>query len=426
MKYRIMRSIGRHSIGLFIFAGFVSLAMLLVATGPSAAPGERNERAWPISTMEARPDAMSPVLLAYGSLESRQRADVRSRLTAHVEKVLYFEGDWVEKGDVLLRLDPLDAELALEAAEATRDQAASALESAQSDHALARELLEHHQSLQSIAQSRLERFRELHKQRMISDSELDDMRQQASERRLVLATHLAEVRDFPNRIARQRAVLQEAESRYRQAQRDSEHTVLRAPVSGRVLTADVSIGDRVSAGTSLMQIADYEQLQLRVSIPSSQAMALRFAMQNGSRITAVAEIGQRDIDFDLLRLSGDVKPGQSGVDAFFATSGDPELLIGSLARMRINMPEQDAVVPVPVHALYQNNEVYRVRGSRLEAVEVERVGEYLDAAGDYRLLVRSAELQPGDSLMITQLPVAMTGLLVAPVDQDMPAMIAGK
>ena len=425
MRQPFVRYLARKSAGILILSLFVGLSALVVMTGPSAEPGERSERVWSVNTMEVKPSRLNPVLLAYGTLETRQLADVRSRIDAEVAEVLRFEGDWVEKGDVLLRLDPFATEVAMAAAEAARDQAAAALASVESDYALALELVEHHESLLAIAESRLERFRELHEKRMIADSDLDDMRQQASERRMIVAGHRAEVQDHPNRIARQRAILQEAETRYRQARRNHEYTELRAPVSGRVMQAEVSIGDRVSTGASLVKIADYEQLQLRVSLPGDQQSALREAMGQGQRIEARAELAGGEASFILKRLSGAVKPGQSGVDAFFAADPDPDLLLGRLMQLRVQLPVQSDVLPVPLHAIYQNDEVYRIEDSRLQAVAIERVGEYLDQEGNYRVLVRSPQLRAGDRLMTTQLPTAMTGLLVDPVDESRPVLLAG-
>lgn len=418
MMYRGIKMMGRKMVGLVIFLAMVSIAMLLVATGPSAEPGERMERAWPVSTMVAQPQELHPLLLAYGRLESRQTDGVRARINATVDSVLRAEGDWVEQGDLLVQLDPLDAELTLAAAWSARAQALAALESAETDYRLATELVAHHEELNAIARSRLQRFIRLHEQRMISDAQLDDMRQEASERAMILARHLSSVEDYPNQIAMRRAALGEADARLRQAEVELAHTQLRAPFSGRIIATDVAMGDRVSTGATLMQIADYGQLQVRVSLPSPVARQLRRELSNGGSAFASAEVGGQQVRFELDRLSGDVKPGQSGVDAFFTTAPDEQLLIGALASLRIQLPAQADVIAMPVHALYEGDRIYVIEDSRLRAVDVNRVGDYVDELGHYRILVRSPEIQRGARLMTTQLPVAMTGLLVSPVAQD--------
>jgi len=48
----------------------------------------------------------------------------------------------------------------------------------------------------------------------------------------------------------------------------------------------------------------------------------------------------------------------------------------------------------------------------MRTLQVERVGEQRGLDGSTRVLVRSPELQPGDKIVITQLPNAMDGLRV--------------
>jgi len=48
----------------------------------------------------------------------------------------------------------------------------------------------------------------------------------------------------------------------------------------------------------------------------------------------------------------------------------------------------------------------------MQGVAVERIGEKIGVAGESHILVRSAELEPGDKIITTQLPNAMDGLKV--------------
>jgi len=418
MMYRGLRMMGRKMIGVVIFAAMLGAALLLMSTGPSAEPTQRVERAWPVSSSVVQPATLSPVLLAYGRMEAGQTATLRTRGSGTVATVLRSEGDWVEAGELLVQLDPLDAELALAAARSAQAQAQAALSSTESDFRLAQRLTEHHETQDAIAKSRLERFEHLHARRMISDADLDEMRHRAAEQSMVLARHLASVEDFPNQIALRRAALNEAEARVRLAQQDLEHTTLRAPFSGRVLTSEAAVGDRLPAGARLMQVADYQQLQLRVSLPATVAETLRPSLTAQEGVRARAELGDRQVTFELERLAADVKPGQSGVDAFFSAAPDSDLLIGSLANLQIQLPPQPQVIAVPVHALYQGDQIYLIEESRLRAVAVQRVGDYLSEDGSYRVLVRAPDVGAGARLMTTQLPVAMTGLLVSPVDDE--------
>lgn len=47
---------------------------------------------------------------------------------------------------------------------------------------------------------------------------------------------------------------------------------------------------------------------------------------------------------------------------------------------------------------------------------MEEVGDYVVAENRFKVLIRSPELQAGDQIITTQLPRAITGLLVQPLN----------
>jgi len=401
--------------GIAVFGVFLLLAVLTVVTGPSAEPAVRQEKAWPVSVISVSPLSAPPVLVAYGKLEARQSARLTTTLSAPVKKVLRPEGAWVDQGDLIIELDDAEALLALQVTQASYERSQAQLQSIRAEYLLANELTQHHADLAAFAESNLNRYRELHGKAMISDSVLDEIRHQASERAMVLARHMSAVADFPNRIEQHLAAVREAQARMQQAEMDVRQMSVRAPFSGRIISIGAATGDRVTPGTSLVEIADYEQLEIRTSVSAELGFKLRQALQAGQKIVAKTQLGDQSVDFVLDRLSGNIKPGQSGLDAFFQTSSNQSLIIGSVMNLIVELPTEHQVIAVPMQSLYESDRIYRVENNRLNGISVTRVGDYIDDQGHYRVLVRSSELKAGDSLMITQLPVAITGLLVSPV-----------
>ena len=68
-----------------------------------------------------------------------------------------------------------------------------------------------------------------------------------------------------------------------------------------------------------------------------------------------------------------------------------------------------------MQSIYENDRIYQVHNDRLKALTVERLGDHQTQAGEYRILVRSSELEAGLSILTTQLPKAISGLLVQPI-----------
>ena len=153
-------------------------------------------------------------------------------------------------------------------------------------------------------------------------------------------------------------------------------------------------------------------------MPLGSGTLLRKVLATGEEVLATGAVDGGVISLRLERLASSLKQGQSGVDGFFSLrSGDqPEL--GRVINMNISMPLESKVLPLPIQALYEGNGIYRVNNGRLEHLHVDVVGDYIDAGGIQRVLVRCGEVNPGDTLVTTQLPRAITGLLVDPIEAD--------
>lgn len=403
------------------FSGFLLLLMsvffgfIMVATGPSAEPLEKTERAWPISVITAAPVDLPPTLLTYGRVESKQIARLNTNISAPASEVFVREGDRVQEGDLLIQLDAMEGKLTLSVAQANHNRNTAVLASVETDAELATALTPQYQELNNITQSKLGRALDLNSKRMISDALLDEARLEASQANITLQQHLSLVADYPNRIAQQQASVDESAARLARARLDLQQTQIRAPFTGRVIQSSVSKGDRVLAGATLIEIADYSGLEIRASVPSDIAFRLNQVMLQTQDVHASATVDGRKLSFTLDRLSGDVKTGQSGIDVFFKGSAGETLDIGRVLSLTVDMPVERNVLSMPVYALYENQTVYRIDEQRLQAVSYETVGDYVTADNELRTLIRSKEINAGDQLLVSQLPRAITGLLIEPI-----------
>ncbi|KGK43071.1 hypothetical protein LH51_02955 [Nitrincola sp. A-D6] len=65
---------------------------------------------------------------------------------------------------------------------------------------------------------------------------------------------------------------------------------------------------------------------------------------------------------------------------------------------------------LPPQALYGNDRIYRLVNDQLEAINVVRLGSRPGAEQGSEILIHSEVLQPGDWVLTTQLPNAISGL----------------
>ncbi|TDJ34922.1 MAG: biotin/lipoyl-binding protein [Gammaproteobacteria bacterium] len=396
--------------GGILFVAVLTSASIF-ATGPDAEPEIRTEKSWPVSVLAIEPKKLNPTFSAYGRIESSNVAKIRTDLIAEVVAVHVKEGDWVAKGSVLLTLDDAEARLRVLQREAELTQHQAKLQSIKTEFELKEQTTAHYASMQHIAQNKLTRHEELLAERLISQLVLDEVVSQSNQATIQYQSHIRQLADAPNQIASQNAQIAKAEALLAQAELDLDKTLISAPFSGPVLGVFVAPGDRSNLGTVLVELVDASAFEVRVPVP--EVHNNRFANYKISQIVATTSTGQH---IPLTRLSSQVRRGQIGVDAFFklTVTADASLpVLGRLIDLTITMPGEPNVVALPVQSIYENDRIYEVRENRLRAIAIERVGEYQTESGEYRILVRSHELNAGQKIITTQLPKAISGLLVA-------------
>ena len=408
----------RRFTGFTLLAVAFLLATLIVVTGPTAEPSEQIERAWPVSIIPATPQTLSPVMLNFGRVEAQQTANLNTTISARVSRVIAREGDWVEKGDLLLELDPTEVKFMADSAQARLARSEATLESLQVEYELAKEITEANRNLADVAAATLSRARDLHNKHMIADAQLDTAIREANQGKIALAQHLSELNRFPARIDGQRAAIEETRADAERAKFDLSQTQVRAPFTGRVLASPFAVGERVAPGISLVTLADYATLEIRSTLPTPVARKLELQLRDGYTLNASSLINGERIRFTLSRIGGAVRPGQSGLDAFFTVAANAGLEIGAVIDLALELPPEEQVLAMPLYSLYEDSTIYRIREQRLEALHYERVGDYLDSSGDFLALIRIDELQQGDTLLGSQLSRAISGLLVSPIVEE--------
>ncbi len=396
------------------YGGIVGIALLmsasLFATGPNADPAAPVERAWPVSVTKAQPQSLHPNFSAFGRLESNRVAQLRSDLIARVKDVLVKEGDWIEKGELLVKLDDREARLKVMEREAELKQQQANLASMQVQLELEQGNAAHFESRNQVAQDKLQRHQDLMNKRLISKALFDEVTAQANQASIEYRNHLQVLTNLPNQIAAHEASVARAQAMLAQAQLDLDKTQIRAPFAGPILAVHAAPGNHSNLSTPLVEVADAAGFEVRVQIPDAYTQQLQ-QLTNLGNITATAENGA---DLTLSRLANHVRTGQTGMDAFFTyDAGIQEApALGKVFNLAIVLPAQAGLIAVPVQSIYENSRVYAVVDNRLIGHDIERVGELETEELGYRILIRTDAIQAGDDIITTQLPRAITGLLV--------------
>jgi membrane fusion protein, multidrug efflux system len=212
----------------------------------------KHKRALPGVAVAAVVVAVGAVLgLRYmGSFESTDDAQVdgnastvASRIAGTVVAVHVEDNDRVNRGDILVELDPADYRVALEQSQANLAEARF-------------QRLAEARANARIAQIDLARSRRLVESGALPREDLDT--RQAT----------AEARDAE--VAASRAAVDAAQAGVDQARLNLDYTELRSPVAGIVAEKQVNVGDRVQPAQELLAIVQVDDLWITANFKESQ------------------------------------------------------------------------------------------------------------------------------------------------------------
>jgi multidrug efflux pump subunit AcrA (membrane-fusion protein) len=394
--------------GLAIFSVGVGGFIQLTQSKPKAEVRETSPSAWRVSTQYVRLQTVSPVFNGFGSVQNPDTQTLKARVLTDVIGLYAREGTRVDAGQLLMELDPTDAEIKLSQAKANLADAKSGLITLNATEVKDKEALNLDLETLNILTQKLTRILDLKKRNLTSEQDLDTARQavvvqklQINRRELALAT----VESKRTQVATK---IQRFETEVRAATRDLKSTQVKAPANGQVIGVNVVSGDRVQANQNLLTFAPDSGREIRVQVPASIGLILSNALSTKTPVIASTDRGG---SLQLNRVSGAVRDNTGSIDAFFVSNAQLPPT-GSVLSISIRLVAEPSVVVLPTDAIYGGNLIYRITSDdTLEAVTVEHLGQR-PGITNTEVLVRSPNIQDGDQILVSRLPAAVTGLKV--------------
>jgi len=337
-----------------------------------------------VRTVTVEPESVRLSVRSQGQVAAEHMIDLVSELPGSIIDVApaFVTGGYFKAGDVLLRIDPIDYELARVRAQARVAEEAEELEVEKSEAELAAEGL------------------------------------------------------FPlreARVASAEARVQSARAELAQAEADLARTRIRAPYDGRVLFTQADLGQYVGKGQALGRIYSTDIAEIHLPLTDQQLLYLDAPF--GARpndllpetpVRLSAEVGGRPAEWSgrLHRMTGAMDPDNRvwfavvRVDDPYGLK-NPErvtpLAVGLFVEAEIEGRMVDAVFQLPRSALRNQDDVLIVDSEnrlRMRKVDVLRT--------DFASVYISSGLAAGDRVCVSPVEAFIDGLLVEVVSEYTP------
>lgn len=368
-----------------LLASLVAAAALVtgvLASGGSEPAGDaavpEPARALPVDVerVEAKPVRLWSEFPA--RLQAVDEVDLRPQVSGAIVAVRFADGQRVDKGDVLFVIDPRPYQAAV-------TEAAAELAAARERHAL--------------ASKDLERARSLIKTSAISERVLDER---------------------ANAVAVSKSEIDAAAARLKRAEVDLDHAFVKAPISGRVSRAEITLGNLVQAGTGaplLTSIVSDEEIYADFEV--DERTYLRFVRAGADSREAERGIPVK-LEVDGIAVDGYIHTFDNRIDAATGTiraralfaRASATLLPGMFARVALGTPRPEPAVLVNERAILTDQDrkfVYVVGADGKAAYRQVTLGATIEGKR-----VIASGLEEGERVITSNLMLVRPHTPVAP------------
>ena len=328
-----------------IALGVAALSLRLATSreGPPAAAPARLPAVLELGEQDVltvRTETLELGLPVSGTLKASQMALVKARVAGELMDLAVREGDAVQTGQVLARIDPTEYQArwrqAQQQAEAARAQ-------------------------MDIAQKQFENNQALVQQGFISQT--------------VLTTSLMN-------LSGARASHQSALAAAEVARKALDDATLRAPISGQVSQRLAQPGERLGIDARVLEIINLGQFEVEAALPAQEAAAVQIGMQARLRI----EGQEAPVTAKVLRINPSTQSGSRSVLVYLGVQGAAGLRHGAFVQGQLGTRSGQALAlplssirtdkPLPYVQLIEGDTVRHVPvtpGERSEAGGLPRV-----------------------------------------------------
>lgn len=239
-----------------------------------------------------------------GSLKAVNSAVVKARVAGELQDLTVREGDAVQAGQVIARVDATETRARLKQAQEQADSAKAQIE---------------------IAQRQWNNNKALVDQGFISKTALD-----------------TSWNNFVAAEANHKAALAAVEM----ARKGLDDTVLRAPIAGMVSQRLAQPGERVGVDSKVVEIVDLSRLELEATLAAADSIAVRV----GQEATLQVEGSSRPVAAKVARINPSAQAGSRSVLAYLSISDPAGLRQGLFAQGTLGTGRASALA-VPLSAV---------------------------------------------------------------------------
>ena len=342
MKKRTLWIVSGVAVAALLLVGLRLSAKRNAAPAPAATQAPVALELAPSDVLTVRTETLALGLPVSGTLKATQTAFVKARVAGELMDLVVREGDAVQAGQVIARIDPTEYQARWRQAQQQADAAKAQVE---------------------IAQKQFDNNEALVRQGFISQTALQTSLMSLNGAR---ASHLS------------------AAAGADVARKALDDATLRAPISGQISQRLSQPGERLAIDTRVVEIVNLAQFEIEAPLPAQDAAAVRPGMAAQLSVEGL----DKPVAAKVLRINPSAQAGSRSVLVYLGVAGAPGLRQGAFAQGQLGTQQVQALA-VPLTSIRTDKPqpyVQVVEGDAVRHVTVQ-TGARTQADGVVRVVV---------------------------------------
>ncbi|MDK3072245.1 HlyD family efflux transporter periplasmic adaptor subunit [Sedimentitalea sp. JM2-8] len=407
------------ALALLVYAASLVLSAVQIRMSDDKMPPPARERVFAVNLVTASTETIVPVMEAFGQVQSRRTLELRTAMGGRIIGLSenFEEGGAVTAGEVLVQIDPANAQSELNRLRNDLMDAEAEGRDAERSLALARDELVAAQDQAELRERAFGRQDDLQSRGVGTAAAVEVAELAAAAARQAVLSRRQAVAQAEARLDQAATRLARAEIAVESARRDLAETTVMAAFDGVLSDVDLVEGRLVSANEKLALLVDPHALEVAFRISTAQYSRL---LDDGgvlipASVTATLDVSGAELTAQgrISRDSASAGDGQSGRLIFARLGAAPGFKPGDFVTVSVQEPAFDNVVRLPASALDASGSVLVIDADdRLSALPVNLIRRQGDD-----VLVRGAGLD-GREVVVGRTPLLGPGIQVRPLRDE--------
>ena len=279
------------------------------------------------------------IVSAPGEIRAKEERKINAEVTAEVVKLLIEEGDWVNRGEILVKLDSTEQFAAYQRAMANVGAQRADLE---------------------FKREQLKRKKELYDKGLISRENFENI---ATEVELTSS------------------ILENARTELGRARRSLDRATIRSPIPGTVMDINKEEGEVVVAGTInnpgsiILTVSDLEEMEMAADVNESEIPLVSTGDTARISVDAFPDTTFTGIVYYKASMPNEMSSSTAvEFEVKISIPHHPGMLPGMSANCEIVTAKKDSIIRIPLQALVARNKkngVYKIEEGNTKFVEVK-------------------------------------------------------